>query len=101
LLYQHSQWAVKFLYGRGFRDPSAFQLFYSDGLGSQANPNARPETANTVEFDVERKLGKRMNLQASAYGYRLQDFLVGVPLPDGVIQYQNDDAIQAEGIEIE
>lgn len=101
LLYQRSQWAAKFLYGRSFRNPSAFQLFYSDGLSGQGNPNARPETANTVEIDLERKLGKRMNLQASTYGYRLHDFLIGVPLANGLIQYQNDDHIQAAGIELE
>ena len=38
---------------------------------------------------MERKLGKRMNLQASAYGYRLHDALEGVYLPDGLLQYQN------------
>jgi hypothetical protein len=51
--------------------------------------------------DVERKLGKRMNPQASADGYRLRDFPIGVALPDGPIRYQNDDRIQAEGVELE
>jgi len=101
LIFQPSNWAVKFLYGRGFRNPSAFQLFYSDGHATQGNPNARAESADTVEFDVERKLGKRMNVQASAYGYRLRDFLVGLALPNGLIQYQNDGTIQAEGLELE
>ncbi len=65
LLYQRSEWTYKFLYGRGFRDPSTFQLFYSDGLSSVGNPTLRPESADTVEVDAERKLGTRMNLQAS------------------------------------
>jgi outer membrane receptor protein involved in Fe transport len=94
LIYQRSEWTYKFLYGRGFRDPSAFQMFYSDGLAAQANPNARPESADTVEVDAERRLGKRLNLQVSAYGYRLRDFLVGVALPDGLIQYQNTGTIE-------
>jgi outer membrane receptor protein involved in Fe transport len=101
VLYQRSEWTLKFLYGRSFRNPSTYQLFYSDGLAVQANPEARPETANTVEIDGERKLGKRMNLQVSAYGYRLYNFLEGVVLPDGLIQYQNDARIQAEGVEFE
>ena len=42
-----------------------------------------------------------MNLQASAYGYRLHDFLVGVYLPNGLLQYQNTPGIHAEGIELE
>jgi iron complex outermembrane receptor protein len=101
LIYQRSDWTVKFLYGRSFRDPSAFQLFYGDGLSAVANPNARPEWADTVEVDVERKLGKRMNLLASAYGYKLHDYLLSVYLPDGLIQYQNTPRIQAEGVEFE
>ncbi len=101
LLYQRSEWTFKFLYGRSFRNPSAYQLFFGDGLAIQANPGARPETANTVEIDGERKLGKRMNMQVSAYGHRLYNFLEGVVLPDGLVQYQNDAKIQAEGVEIE
>ena len=101
LIYRPAEWTFKFLYGRIFRNPSAFQLFYSDGLSGAANPSARPESANTVEVDVERKLGKRMNLQTSAYGYQLRDVLVGVYLPDGLIQYQNAPGIRAEGLELE
>jgi len=101
LIYRRSDWTYKFLYGRSFRNPSPFQLYYSDGLSGAGNPQARPESADTVEVDVERKLGKRLNLQASAYGYRLRDFLLGVYLPDGLIQYQNADTIRAEGIELE
>ncbi len=101
LIYQRSEWTYKFLYGRSFRNPSAFQLFYGDGLADAANPVLRPESADTVEIDVERKLGKRMNLQASAYGYQLHDFILGVYLPDGLLQYQNTGSIQAEGFELE
>jgi outer membrane receptor for ferrienterochelin and colicins len=101
LLYQRSEWTLKFLYGRSFRNPSAYQLFFSDGLAVEGNANLRPETANTLEVDLDRKLGKRMNVQASAYGYRLYNFLESVVLPNGLIQYQNDEKIQAEGIEVE
>jgi iron complex outermembrane receptor protein len=101
LIYQPSAWTYKFLYGRSFRSPSAFQLFYGDGIADVANPALHPESADTVEFDAERKLGKRMNLQASAYAYRLHDFLVGVYLPNGLLEYQNTPGIHAEGIELE
>jgi outer membrane receptor protein involved in Fe transport len=101
LIYQRWAWTYKFLYGRSFRNPSAFQLFYGDGIADAANPALRPESADTVEVDAERKLGKRMNLLASAYGYRLHNFLLGVYLPDGLLQYQNTAGIRAEGIELE
>jgi len=101
LIYQRSEWTYKFLYGRSFRDPSAFQLFYSDGLSGAANPSARAESANTGEIDVERKFGRHTSIQASAYAYDLHDFLLGVYLPNGLLQYQNTDAIRAEGVELE
>jgi outer membrane receptor for ferrienterochelin and colicins len=101
LIYQPAPWTYKFLYGRSFRDPSTFQLFYDDGIADAANPSLRPEWADTVEIDVERKLGKRMNLQTSAYGYELHNFMVGVYLPNGLLQYQNSALIRAAGLEIE
>jgi iron complex outermembrane receptor protein len=101
LNYQRGPWTYKFLYGRSFRNPSAFQLFENDGLTAEANPLARPESADTGEIDIERKLGRRMNLQISGYGYRLTDFLLGVFLPNGLIQYQNSGEIRAAGVEIE
>jgi iron complex outermembrane receptor protein len=101
LIYQRSDWTYKFLYGRSFRNPSAFQLFYGDGIADAANPDLRPESADTVEVDAERSLGKRMKLQVSAYGYRLHDFMVGVYLPNGLLQYQNTPGIHAEGVEVE
>jgi outer membrane receptor for ferrienterochelin and colicins len=101
LIYQPAEWTYKFLYGRSFRNPSAFQLFYDDGIADAANAALRPEWADTVELDIERKLGKRMNLQASAYGYELHDFLLGVYLPNGLLQYQNSALIRAAGLEVE
>jgi len=96
-----SVWTYKFLYGRGFRNPSPFQLFDGDGLSAVANPWARPEKVDTAEIDAERKIGKRMYLLAAAYGYWLRDYLEGVPVDGGLIQYQNVGSVHAKGVEIE
>ena len=102
LIYQPSAaWNYKFLYGRAFRNPSAFDLFYDDGFNAAANPAARPEKVDTVEIEVERRVGKRMNLIVSAYGYRLHDFLAGVYDSRGLIQTQNTGKIHATGFEME
>jgi outer membrane receptor protein involved in Fe transport len=102
LIYQPSSWTYKFLYGRSFRNPSAFQLFYSDdGLSGLANPAARSEKADTVEVDAERKIGRRLNLVTSAYGYILRDLLVGERGQGGLIQYLNIGKIHALGLEVE
>jgi iron complex outermembrane receptor protein len=102
LIYQPSdQWSYKFLFGRSFRNPSAFQLFYDDGFAAVANPALRPESANTVEVDVERKLGRRMNLVAAGYSYWLNNFLEGVYTDSGLFQVQNRGKVHATGFEIE
>jgi iron complex outermembrane receptor protein len=102
LIYQPSdEWSYKFLFGRSFRNPSSFQLFYGDGFGAVANPALLPESANTVEVDVERKLGRRANLVAAAYSYWLSDFIQGVFTDAGLIQYQNVGKIHASGLELE
>ena len=102
LIYQPSvDWTYKFLYGRAFRNPSVFDLFFDDGQTAVANPNARPEKVDTIEADVERRLGKRMNLVTAAYAYRLRDFLIGVYTPDGIAQTQNAGKIHAKGFEVE
>ena len=102
LIYQPSdQWSYKFLFGRSFRNPSAFQLFYGDGFFSLANPVLRPESANTVEIDVERKLGRHMNLVAAGYSYWLNNFLEGVYTDGGLVQFQNLGKIHANGVEVE
>ena len=102
LIYQpSSEWTYKFLFGRSFRNPSAFQLFYGDGFSAVANPALRPESANTVELDLERKLGKRMNLVAAGYSYWLNDFIEAAFTDAGLIQYQNLGRVHASGVEIE
>jgi len=102
LIYQPTEkWSYKFLFGRSFRNPNSFQLFYGDGFFAVANPTLRPESADTFEVDVERKLGRHVNLVAAVYSYRLNSFLQGVLLPDGLSQVQNHGKIHASGFEVE
>jgi len=102
LIYRPSdQWSYKFLFGRSFRNPNAFQLFYGDGFSAVANPALRPESVNTVEIAVERKLRRHMNLVAAGYSYWLKDFLEGVYTDSGLSQVQNRGKVHATGIEIE
>jgi len=102
LIYQPTEkWSYKFLFGRSFRNPSSFQLFYGDGFFAVANPALRPESADTFEVDVERRLGRHMNLVAAVYSYRLNSFLQGALLPDGLAQVQNHGKVHASGVEIE
>jgi outer membrane receptor protein involved in Fe transport len=66
-----------------------------------ANPAARPEKVDTVEVNVERRIGSRLNLVTAAYGYKMHDFLVRVFTPSGLGQTQNSGVIHAKGFEME
>jgi outer membrane receptor for ferrienterochelin and colicins len=103
LIYQPSpRVSYKMLYGRAFRNPTAFELFYSDEEAQTiANPNLRPEGGNTFEFVVEGKLNPRFNALISAYRYEIHDLIVGNYTSDEDFQYQNSDTVRASGVEME
>jgi len=93
--------AYKVLYGRAFRNPSAFHLFYEDGLSAMANPHLRPENADTVEVNAIRAVGKRWNILAAGYGYWLRDLLNGAYTANGLLRYENLGGARAAGVEFE
>jgi iron complex outermembrane receptor protein len=102
LVYQRSaSTTLKFLYGRSFRDPSAYERAYSDGATAMANPLVRPEHADTAELVYERALGKRLQLVGSGYYYQLKDMIEQVWVGLNVAQYQNEGRIRGAGAEFE
>ena len=59
---------IKFLYGRAFRAPSPYELYYNDGnVTSKANPDLEPETIETYELVLEQFLGIGFRLTASLF----------------------------------
>src|SRR6185503_10022025 len=66
-----------------------------------ANPALRPESADIVEVDIERKLGRHMNLVVAGYSYWLNHFLESVLTDAGLFQVQNHGSVHADGVEIE
>src|SRR5260370_19138626 len=103
LIYQPSdRVSYKFLYGRAFRSPTAFELLYDDG-GQTAigNAAARPEKTDTFELVAERKLTRRVNALVSAYHYEVSNLLEGEYTASGALQYVNGPAVHASGLEVE
>ena len=93
--------SLKLLYGRGFRNPNANELFFDDGNQNAGNLNLRPERANTFELVLERNFHR--NWRASLSAYHLDDKGIIVPgyTDAGLIQFQNADRFRGQGVGLE
>ena len=103
LVWQSSPRTVyKLVYGRPFRNPSAFEQFYNDGgLSYAPAPQLHPESANTFEVSMERQLAHAWTLVANTSYYRIDGVIEAVYLADGVQQYRNAGLDRSIGLEFE
>jgi outer membrane receptor protein involved in Fe transport len=101
LIYQQSPKAVyKFVFGHPFRNPSAFEQYYV-GASVLAPGALHPETANTFELSMERKLGKGLSAIVNLYDYETHGLIEGGYIDAGLQQYMNADTVRSRGIELE
>ena len=102
LVYQASARTVhKFVYGRPFRNPSAFEQFYNDGgLSYVPAPALRPETAQTLEASMERRLAANWTVVVRGYHYTIERVIEAVTLASGAQQYQNTGSDATQGAEV-
>ncbi len=102
LVYQASaNTDYKFLVGRAFRNPSAYEAFYDDGASQIRNLRLRPEKADTFEVAAEHRFTQKLSGLISVYHYELRDMIAAVPLDSGLVQYQNIHQARANGVEME
>jgi outer membrane receptor for ferrienterochelin and colicins len=87
--------AYKFLYGRAFRNPSAYERYYVP------NPQLDAERMHTFEFVREKDLGRKLDAVATVYYYRLSGLIEGVPSIDNLLQFRNVRNSHAVGAEFE
>jgi len=103
LIYKPSSTSVfKLFYGRGFKNPSNYNMFFDDGgLSTKANPALRPETTDTYEFDAEKQFTKRIRASAAVYHYKMNDLIEQIYDSEGLAQYVNTDQVRAAGASFE
>jgi outer membrane receptor protein involved in Fe transport len=101
LVYQKSARTVyKLVYGRPFRNPSAFEQFYNDGgLSYIPAPPLRSETAETFEASLESRIAGNWTVVARAYHYNIDHVIDAVTLASGAQQYQNTGSDATQGAE--
>lgn len=97
-----SDTTLKLLYGRAFRAPNAYELYYHDGGYTQkAAQDLEPETIETYEAVLERHLTEHLRTSLSGFYYKMQDLIDQYVDPDdGLIVFKNLDAVKAGGVEL-
>jgi outer membrane receptor for ferrienterochelin and colicins len=93
--------SLKYLYGRAFRAPNAYESFYYDA--TPATP--RPENIVTHEMVWEQYVGEWLRTSISGYAYRAADLISLVTFPNAGaadrLGFVNDGGADAKGIELE
>ncbi|MBI5710912.1 MAG: TonB-dependent receptor [Candidatus Eisenbacteria bacterium] len=93
--------AVKLLYGRAFRAPNVFELYFS-GLGLKAALDLKPEVTRTCELVVEHELTAGLSATASGFYYDIAQLISQQTDPaDGLLVFRNVEQARASGVELE
>jgi iron complex outermembrane receptor protein len=91
----------KLLYGRAFRPPNLYEMFYSSPGSDTPNPNLNPEICDTYEIDWDHQFTDGWHTTLDGYIWRLQDAIEGVALANGSEEFQNVGTDWARGVEAE
>lgn len=93
---------LKLLYGRAFRAPNAYELYYHDGGYSQkVPPSLDPETVETYEVVLERAFTQSLRATLSGFYYMMDDLIDQDTDPDdGLLVFKNLDEVKTTGTEL-
>ncbi|MCG2722707.1 MAG: TonB-dependent receptor, partial [Thermodesulfovibrionales bacterium] len=97
----YQQIFLKLLYGRAFRAPNVYELYYNDsGNTMKANPHLDPETITTYEIVLEYFFKNTFFITVSGYDYKIKNLISQQSDPaDGLLVFRNVEEIEAKGIE--
>jgi outer membrane receptor for ferrienterochelin and colicins len=93
--------SLKYLYGRAFRTPNAFEMntvFFGEEV-----ENLRPESIDTHELVWERYINDWLRTSASTYWYKGEQLITLIPDDSSFlgISYVNRGEVRAKGLEFE
>lgn len=103
LLYRVPDGATfKLIYGRAYRVPNAYEMYYQvagDG-GQLPNPALAPERISTAEAVLERAFGGASHARLSLFAYRMRDLIAQeADAASGLLIYRNLERAAARGLE--
>ena len=93
---------LKIVYGRAYRAPNAFELYYGvPGAGGQLpNPELQSEHITTTEFIYERAIGVAGRATLSVFHYDIRNLISETVDPSGLYIFENIDRSKANGAEL-
>jgi outer membrane receptor protein involved in Fe transport len=92
---------VKLLYGRAFRPPNLYEMFYTSPGYNAANPELTPEIIDTYEAVWERQFQDGLRTSLGGFFWNMADAMSDANIGGDMTQTQNGDPLQAYGIEAE
>jgi iron complex outermembrane receptor protein len=92
---------IRYTYGRAFRAPNSYELYYEDGVDQESNPRLRPETINTHNLGIERAITPELHVSAEAFLNHI-DNLIDTDLDpsNGLLRYVNTHSSRSQGLEL-
>lgn len=93
---------LKGLYGRAFRAPSSYELYYEDGsLTQKPALELEPEQLETFELALERRVRPGLRASLSVYHVRARNLIDLVTDPDDeLLVYTNGESARSTGVEL-
>jgi iron complex outermembrane receptor protein len=93
---------LKVLYGRAFRIPNNYELYYHDDVSQKANPGLGPERITTSELVWQQELSGGLRLTADGFDNRIGSLIKQqTDEADGLMYFANSGAARSRGIEVE
>ncbi|HUS30991.1 MAG TPA: TonB-dependent receptor [Kofleriaceae bacterium] len=102
----HEKYGLKLLYAQGFRNPSAFEGFFTDQTSFAANPDIGSERIYSGEVVAWAKPVAGLSTRLSGFYWDARDVVEQLPFTDPVtgmdqLQFQNADRFVTRGVEVE
>jgi iron complex outermembrane receptor protein len=97
------KYGLKLLYAEGFRNPSAFESYFDDGVDFIGNRNIRAETIRSFETVLWARPVTGLSTRVSAFYWKANDVIEQRPaeaMPE-FLQFQNVGDYVTQGVEVE
>ena len=92
-------WTLKFLAGRAYRAPNAYEAQFGNGATYLSNPSLQSETIRTTEGVVEWRRSEGTRWQLSLYQNQLDKLISQIDTGSG-LQFQNQGSTTIKGAEL-